>query len=456
MGQSIWIEFTAIALLILGNAFFALAEFSVVASRRARLAERVKRGSKGAKRALALRERAERFLASSQVGITLFGVFAGVLGGEAVVDWLTPYLAAIPIEVVTESARSIAIVTVAVAITVVSVTIGELVPKYLALAHPERFASLVAPPMSIIVILSAPFAAALSGLARGVVWLFGVRKEDEHDAVSEAEIDQMIVEGTERGIFDETEQRLVHSVFEFADSTVRRAMQPRPDVIAVAKDDPPERVLQLVADEGYSRYPVYSDTIDTVVGILNVKDLFTALRHEPNGEERRTGRNGNGTVTSVQDIMREPYFVPESMPLAKLLVEFQRGKNHLAIVLDDYGGTAGIITLEDVLEELVGEIKDEHDEESAPVARQSEHVVYADGAVWPGEVNNLMQWELPEEDVDTLAGLYIDHSGQIPDKMDSTQVGDVLLTVLEKDGHRIKRMKLERVVFGDDETDDND
>jgi len=432
MGSHLTWELLAILALILANGFFALAEFSVIASRRSRLRQKAEERKRGATRALRLRERPERFLATIQVGITLVGAMVGVVSGATLVDKLAAVLHEVPVPAVAEAATGIAFAAVVIALTILSVVLGELVPKYLALSFPERYARWVAPPISVFIRLTSFASRTLSGLAGLIVRMMGVRQDAAHTTVTEEEIDQLILDGREKGVFDETETEFVHSVFEFADSTVRRAMTPRTDVVGIDIDAGPANIAALVSEHGYSRYPVFRGNLDTVVGFINAKDVVA--------------QGVSPHAVDVDGMLRQPIFVPDSLPLAKVLREFQKGKTHLAIVLDEFGGTAGIITLEDVLEELVGDIHDEYDSEEAPLVKHSDTVAYADGSVWPGEVNELLQSHLPEDDVDTLAGLFMDAAGRLPDKDEVVSIEDVRLTVLAKDENRILRLKLEKQV----------
>ena len=366
-----------------------------------------------------------------QVGITLVGAMVGVFSGATIFQKLASWIVLLPIPGLDQFAKPVSMVIVVIGVTVLSVVLGELVPKYLALAFPERYARLVARPITVFVSLTSVFTRILSSLSKLIVRLLGVKHGADENAVTEEEINQMIVEGSEQGLFDETEKAFVRSVFDFADSTVSRAMTPRTDVIGLEKSADSEEILKIVLDSGYSRYPVFDRSIDDVIGLIYTKDLLT--------------HNMRLSDIQLDKIMRKPFFVPNSMPLATLLREFQKGKNHLAIVLDEYGGTDGIITLEDTLEELVGEIQDEYDTEAAPIVKHSERIVYADGSVWPGEINELLACRLPEEHVDTLAGLFIDTVGHVPDKHESVQIEDARLTVLAKDQNRVTRLKIEKL-----------
>jgi putative hemolysin len=361
----------------------------------------------------------------------------GVFSGATLVSELKVVLIESEIPLFQHSAASISMAIVVIGITVLSVVIGELVPKYIALTNPERYARYIATPITIFTRVTAPFSRLLSLISNLIVRMFGFRQDAAGPAVTDEEINQMIVEGRKKGAFDDTELEFVRSVFDFNDSTVRRAMTPRTDVVALEKGDPPERVVKAIVEHGYSRYPVFDETVDKVIGVLYTKDL-TTRQIEPD-------------EIDLPKIMREPLYVPDSMPLPRLLREFQKGKGHLAIVLDEFGGTAGLITLEDILEELVGEIQDEYDAEAAPLVKHSDSMLYANADVWPGDANELLETHLPEEDHDTLAGLIMEELGRLPEKQESVQIEDVKLTVLAKDQNRLLRLKLEKVATEDED-----
>ncbi|MEW6050468.1 MAG: hemolysin family protein [Candidatus Zixiibacteriota bacterium] len=431
MDSLLALEIGAIVILILANGFFALSEFSVIASRKTKLRQKVDEGKFGAATASRLHDNPEGFLATIQVGITLVGALVGVFSGATIVASLEKYYSASSITFVANGASALAVLTVVVPITILSVVLGELVPKYVALSYPEKYARLVAGPINLFYKTTYVFARVLSGVARLIVRLLGVRRDPETGVISEEEVEHIIVEGRKRGLFEITEEEFIKSVFAFTDSTVRRAMKPRTDVIGIAADASPQEAMKIIAENGYSRYPVYENTVDHVVGVLYTKDLLTDLTER--------------SQLDVRKLMRDPVFVPDSMPLTRVLHQFQRGKAHLAVVLDEFGGTAGIVTLEDILEELVGEIQDEYDAEAPPVLKLSETVVHADGSVWPGEVNELLGTKLPEEEAETIAGLFIDEAGRVPDRYESVQLADAKLTVLAKDKNRIMRMKVEKL-----------
>jgi len=436
MDGNLIFELLALFVLVLANGFFALAEFSIISSRTSRLAQKTSERKWGAHRARRLRASPDRFLASIQVGITLVTALLGVFSGATLVAKIEVWLARSPWTWMVESATSIAVVAVVIGITILTVVLGELVPKYIALSFPERYARYVAFPAGLFITLTAPFSRMLSWLANLVVRLLGIRRGDGQHHVTEEEINQMLRDGRSRGVFDDTEQEFVRSVFDFTDSTVRRALTPRPDVVAIDRSADRAEILTTISEEGYSRYPVFEETIDHVVGIIHTKDLIA--------------RHVDPASLDVGALMRPPLFVPDSMPLPRLLKEFQRGRNHMAIVLDEFGGTAGIITLEDILEELVGEIQDEYDTEAAPIVQQSATALYADGDVWPGDANELIDSHLPEDDHDTLAGLIMETLGRLPRKHEAVTIADAKLTVLAKSENRILRLKVEKILPGKD------
>ncbi len=431
MDSDIFFELLAIFLLIIANGFFALSEFSVIASRKSRLQQKVAEGKLGAAKAEKLHSNPDKFLATIQVGITLFGTVAGVLGGATIVEKLEQAFEQSPIGFLAQAATPLSVGLVAVAITVTAVVIGELVPKYLALSHPERYARYIAGPITVFITLTSFISGLLSGTARLVLKLFGVARSTDQPIITEEEINLMINEGKKKGIFDDTEERLIKSVFDFADSTVRRAMTPRTDVVGIEANTPPDKIIDTIIEYGHSRYPVYNRTIDNVVGVLFTKDL---IHHKLNPQ-----------LIILKDLIRTATFVPDSMPLSKLLQDFRRKKNQLAVVLDEFGGTAGIVTLEDILEELVGEIQDEDDTKAPPLVKHSDTIIYVDGLVWPGAINELMNSRLPEGRAETIAGLVISHLGRLPEKDETIVIADMRIVILEQEHTRLTRLKLEKI-----------
>jgi magnesium and cobalt exporter, CNNM family len=431
MSAELLLQFLAIFVLILANGFFSLSEFSIIASRKTRLQQLVEEKKRGARRAKRLRNKPDKFLATIQVGITLVGTIAGVFGGATLVGPLKQILKEIPFEGISSTAGPLSVAIIAIVITVTTVVIGELVPKYIALSHPEKYARLVAPPINLFTKLTGFISYALSGTANLIIKFLGVRTSKTSQTITEDEINMMIFEGKEKGVFDATEEQLIKSVFDFADSTVRRALTPRMDVVGISSDSTPSEIIKAAVEYGHSKYPVYEKNIDNIIGVLYTRDLV----HQ----------NLNPELIILKDLIRKPIFVPETFSLSRLLRDFQRKKKEFAIVLDEFGGTAGIIALEDVLEELVGEIQDEDDDSENPLIKHSETIAFADGSVWPGAVNELMNCHLPEDDADTLAGLIMEHLERLPEKDEEIIINDMKISILEQKNNRLTRLKLELI-----------
>ncbi len=423
-----FIELLAIFGLVLANGFFAASEFALIASRKSRIKDLADKGDSSAARTYKLLDRPDRFLAAIQVGITFVATLAGVFGGATMVDRLSPLITMIPISFFQNSPESIAIVVVVLGITFLSVVIGELVPKYIALGNPEKIALKVTGPITIFCRMTSVIVGFLTFSARSVLRIFGKSVAANESQISEDEINILIKEGTESGVFDKTEQRLIKSVFDFSDITARMAMTPRVDLITVKLGSPIEEIMEIMTSHGYSRYPVYETSSDEIVGVVYTKDLIALMVHEE--------------MIILRDIIRKPLYVPDSMLLSVLMEKFQKQKIHIAIVLDEFGGTAGLITLEDILEEIVGDIQDEHDTAQPEFVLHSEKVAFAAGALRPDELNELFNVDIPEDISDTLAGLVVEQLNKSPQISDEVRLDDLTFSILEMDGIRIKRLRV--------------
>ena len=423
-------EVLAIIALVLGNGFFAMSEFALISAKRSRIKNWAEKGDKRAIHTRKILQQPDRFLATIQVGITFISTMAGVFGGATIVHTLSPFLKSLDIKIISQSADPISIVVVVVFISFLSVVIGELVPKYMALRMPEVIAIRVTRPISIFSKLTFFLVNFLSFSARGILRLFGLSRLPESGHITEEEINILISEGTEKGIFDATEKKLIRSVFDFSDITVRQSMTPRIDVIGIQINWPTEKILETMTKYGYSRYPVYEESLDDIAGIVYTKDLISLMA------------KGEGLV--LRDVVRRALFVPDSMPLTKLLGRFQKLKIHIAMVLDEFGGTAGLISLEDILEELVGEIQDEHDYEQAEFVAHSDTVAFASAHLRPDEVNSQFGTKLPEEEADTIGEMIVDSLGRTPQIGEEIEIEGLTFTVLELKNNWIKRVRIEK------------
>jgi putative hemolysin len=343
--ETIWIELVLIAVAILANGFFAGSEIAAVSARISRLAQLRQEATAGAAKAMSLKENPERFLATIQIAITAVGTLASAVGGATAIEALTPWLTGLGLPRAEDWAEPVALGIVILAITYGSLVVGELVPKAVALRNPERTACLVAPVISWLSRVSAVLVRALTMSTSAVLRVLGQGRMYESPFISEEEVRYLVREGAAKGIFEQVEEELVHNVFGFADTTVREIMTPRPHIQGLDIATPAAEVLRKAAEIGHSRIPVYRDTEDQPVGIVLLKDLLRAV--------------AEGTPPSLAALTRQPFFVPETARISFLLREFQRHRQNLALVVDEYGGVVGLVTVEDVLEEIVGEIREE-------------------------------------------------------------------------------------------------
>ena len=423
-------EILIIATLILLNGFFAGAEIAILTSRRNRIEQAAAGGSRSAKAALSLLSDSNAFLSTVQVGITGVGTLAAAYGGVSLVEQLAEWIADSSLPVGERHSRTAALAVVTGCIAFGSLIFGELVPKRLALAHAERLAVFVAMPMVALRAVAKPVVAVLGGVTRLILAL--LRVDDAKAAlVTVEDIADLINTGKSQGVLEATEHEMVREALQLRSRRVRDIMRPRIDIDAVDVETPPAEVVGVVAISGFSRLPVYEGDLDHIIGFVYNKDLF---------QQHYLGRE-----ISLRRILRQPLFIPESLPLDRLLVTFQERRTQLAIVLDEFGGTLGMVTFEDVLEELVGEIHDEH-------RRDEEHLV-----VRRDETSWLIDGQLPVHDLrdhlprhanlsasaeqsSTVAGLVIAELQEMPRVGDVVQCGDVRIEVVDMDGKRVDRL----------------
>lgn len=425
-----YFEIIAILVLIIVNGFFSLSEFSIIASRKSKLKQMAEEGNRAAAQAAKIQSQPESFLATVQVGITFVGVLAGVFSGMTIVGLLSPQIADIPIPIISNSAQTISFFVVVISVACLTIIIGELVPKYLALSKPEKIASAVSGPMIWFSKAGFFLVRFLNGTARLLLRLFGLKKIPERSSITEEEINYIIAEGKEKGIFDATEQELIHSVFDFVDTTVRQTMTPRIDIIGVDINEEPDKILEKIVQSGFSRYPVYGENLDKIEGIIYTKDIIRLLQ--------------DSRLFTIKDIIHKAHFIPDSMKLSKLLTIFQRKKIHMAFVLDEFGGTAGLITLEDVLEEIVGEIQDEFDTEQREFVKETDSVAFASASYRVDELNDSFDTDLSEDGSDTLGGLIFEKLQRPALQGEKVLIEGLKFEILEVDGNRIKRLRIEK------------
>jgi putative hemolysin len=407
-----------IALLVLGNAVFVAAEYALVTASRPRLQERAEGGSRGARRALALMDSPVIFISTVQVAITVFGIAMGAIGQPLLTDWFSPVVA-----------TTIAYAVSFLILTYVSVTFGELVPKALALERAEPLAIALAYPTSLLAYAARPLVWLLQVSATATTRLFGVETSASGVfARTREDVRLIVVEAGQSGVVEGVEHEMLYGAFEFADKEVHDVMVPRPEVVAISVDLPPEECLAAVIDSPYTRYPAYKKSLDEILGILHVRDLFSALYSQ--GIEN----------VQIERLLRKPYVVPETKDLAALLAEFRRTNQHMAIVVDEYGSMEGIVTLEDLLEEIVGEIEDEYDLPDESFERLDERTVRIGGTFPIDDFNEQFRTEIPVDDYHTIGGFVFGLLGRAPETGDDADWDGLRFQVTEVEGSRIDRL----------------
>ncbi len=425
-----WFELFIILLLIILNGFFAASEIAVVTMRRARIKQLIEEGRKNAEILSELRKSPDRFLATIQIGVTLAGAFASAIGGAAAVEVIKPALLELPFPLISAYAEAIAISIVVAFITYVSLIFGELIPKTIALSNPEGVALFVAP---LIERFSGAMYIAVKLLTRSTDFVlkpFGKKTFTERGYISEEEIKLLLEEGGEQGVFELEEKKLIHSVFEFVDTFVKEVMVPAPQMVTVGITMSPDEIKTIIAEENFSRYPVTGKDLNDIRGILYAKDFFNVL-------------SSSGTV-DIRKIVKPPFFVPETMKVSNLLREMQKKRIHMAIVIDEYGAVSGLVTLEDLLEEIVGEIRDEYDVES-PVIELSDGTLLIDASISIADLREDYSIELPESpEYETLGGFILTQLQRIPQPDDIVELPGMKLRIIEMVGQRISKVKLER------------
>jgi putative hemolysin len=419
--MSTTLRLLVVLVLVLGNAIFVAAEYALVTARRARLQERAEKGGLGARTALRLMDDPVRFISTVQLGITVFAILIGAIGEPLLSGLMEP-----PVS------TTVSFLIAFTILTYLSVVLGELVPKAVALQKAERLAVALSVPLDWLARIAHPLVWLLQVSANLV--LRGLRVKPAPAgmiAYTREDIRLSVAAAEDVGELETAEEEMLYKVFDFASKEVSAVMVPRPEVVAISVDMPPEDALATVVDSPYTRYPVYRDSLDEIVGILHVRDLFSAM-HDL----------GIASVR-LESILRPPFVVPETKDLAALLADFRREKQHMAIVIDEYGAMEGIVTLEDLLEEIVGEIEDEFDLPDTSIERIDESRIRIDGTYTIDDFCEKFGIELEPGDYHTMAGIVFGELGRQPEVGDEVRVNGLLLTVLEVDGSRIERIEVE-------------
>jgi putative hemolysin len=440
-----FVELGIIVVLVLLNGVFAATEIALVTIRRSRIQQLIDEGNRAAVRVQRLKESPGRFLAVIQIGINFLGFLASAFAAVSLVDGMATWLAGFgPLK---DVAGAVALVVVTGLLTIFTIIFGELVPKQIGLAHAERVAMSSSRLIDVLGVVLGPLVGFLTWTTRRISRLFGADVAAD-ERISAEELRLIIEQGGEQGILEAEEEQMIHAVIELGDRRVHEVMVPRIAMVSLASSATSEEAIDKVIEEGHSRIPVYEETVDEIVGILYAKDLLPFLK------------DSAGEPPALRTLLRTPVFVPESMSVDDLLHEFQRRKVHIAIVLDEYGGTAGLVTIEDLLEEIVGEIQDEYDVEEPLIVRLSDDEARIDGRADVDDLAELFDITLGLEDeaeYDTVGGLIYHRIGGVPKPGDQVQVDGLTLTVETTDGRRVGKVLIVRERHdgspGDDEAD---
>ncbi len=435
-----------IVLLLLSNGFFVASEFAMVKVRKTRIEQLVNEGNFNAKIALEALKDLDKFIAAVQLGVTISSIGLGWVGEGTLATIIEPVFAFLP-----GISKSIATHTVSVSIafaliTFLHVVIGELIPKSIALEYTESTALVVARPMKFITTIFNPFIWLLNGFGNYLLNMMHIPHSHKGSLVhSTEELDMLVNASYNGGVLNETEKDMLHNVFKFSDLTAKQVMIPRTDMVCIPEDMTFEELNNLAAESQYTRYPVYSEDIDHITGLIHVKDLYSL---SIKNEER-----------PIKELVREILLVPETITMDNLVLEFKKRKGQMAIVVDEFGGTSGLITLEDVLEEIFGEVQDEFDEEEECDIKEIEQNKYIANAMMRidemAEFFGIPEETVDDEDVDTIGGLVVKLLGRLAEVGDTVSFNDLTFTVKEVDGARVTRVEIIRKPHEEENKEDS-
>lgn len=419
-----------VVLLIFINAFFAIAEIALITVRKIRIRHLVEEGNRSARLVEELLEHPTRLMATIQTVETLLATFSSVIAAVTLFKPLETWLSAHGSALLARSAETVALIAVALPVAFVTLVIGEIVPKSLAMRHSERLALLAVHPVRWMQTLLQPIVALLTLFARVVVRPFGGTVSFTQPTVNEEELKMLVEASEEQGVLEAEETEMIHSILNFGDTVVRKVMTPRIDITALDMTAPMPDLIRLIQESGHSRIPVYENDLDNIVGIVHAKDLL-ALPAYPQRDS-----------VPIRDTMRPAYIIPETKKVDELLTEFQRSKQQLAIVSDEYGVTSGLVTIEDLLEEIVGDIQDEYDKDEPQVQVINATTTILDGKMSLSDVNERMGLELPEDEADTIGGFVFNLLGHQAETHECANWGGLEFRVEATDGRRIQKVRV--------------
>ena len=437
-------ELVLLFILILANAYFAAAEIAFISLNDAKLDVQVKEGNKKAKSIKKILENPSKFLATIQIGITLAGFLSSAFASEAFASELAPILYGWMPFFSVEVWNSISIVLITIILSYFTLVLGELVPKRIAMKYYEKIAFGTVRVIRTIAIVASPFVKLLTFSTNMVSKLFGV-SEIEEETVTEEEIRMMVDVGEEKGAIDKEEKEMINNVFEFNDKVVSEIMVPRTEIYAVDMNLSISKVLEEITDDDdfrYSRIPVYEETIDDIKGVVYIKDILLSTKNKN---------------VKIKNLVKEAYYVSETKPLNELFNELRKNRKQIAIVVDEYGGTAGVVTMEDILEEIVGEIYDEYDEVEKIFEQLDENTFRLSGSMSVSDVEKVLDTAIPEGDYDTLSGYLVELLGRIPDDKERSTIETpgVTYKIEKAEDMRIVSVKATKIVVEEPEDEED-
>lgn len=429
--SSLFYKILFLLILIAINAFFAASEIAIISLNSQKIRKRAEEGDGVAVLLQNLLNEPSKFLATIQVGVTLSGLMASAVAAESFADQLVAWLHGVGATLDPSVLKLGSVILITLLLSFFTLVLGELVPKRLAMQNSEGIAERVVQPLVFFAKIAGPFVRLLSFATNVILRLFGMNPNRFEEKITEEEIRLMVDVGQEKGIIQSTEKEMIDNIFEFDNTFVSDIMTHRIDIVSLPIQAGWEEVLDVVIQEKFSRIPVYQETIDDIVGILHVQDLIPLLKNRDQ-------------PLDLRKISRKPYFVPGSKKTDELLKELQKNKTHMAVIIDEYGGTAGIVTIEDLLEEIVGNIFDEHDEVETEIERIDERTYLIDGTFSLDKIEELLDTDLPTEDYDTLSGFVIGELGRIPEPSERPEVEyhGILFKVESIDDKRIAKVRI--------------
>ena len=429
----IW-QLVLLFVLILVNAFFAMSEIAIISLNDNKIEHLAEEGHKKARQVMKLTKNSSNFLSTIQIGVTLAGFLTSASASQSFVEMLSGSIRRIPLFADNFGfVKGLSVVLITVITSYFSLVLGELAPKKIAMANPEKISFRVVGILLFVQKATIPFVKILSVSTNAVVRLFGIDPHADPESVTEEEIRMMVDVGEEKGVIEDVQKEMINNIFEFDDLDAGDIMTHRTDMVAIEADDPLEDVVRLSVEEGRSRIPVYEEDPDNIIGVIYIKDLLPFVGHQLPKE------------TTLRSIMREAYYIPETKKCGDLFTEMTETRTQIAIVVDEYGGTAGLVTIEDLLESIVGNIQDEYDDEEEEISKINENTFTIDGTTFIDEVDELVGTEIPEGDYDTLAGFLISRLGYLPKdgEMNEVDYENLHFTILNVEDRRIGKVKVE-------------